>query len=504
MYSDLVKRLLEKHFGSPKKSLTLGTTEEAEDSIYYYTLEKEKEITAIRDLLSKQNQFSDIEKFPELKQAIPGDSDETAEIPQCVHFKEMDGHWYADFFTVTGISYHRTYGNRVAATLILSRFPVVYLSDRAADSDFYGFWTKIPTKKPAPYLARDGLSYWINKALWTNPRFRDFASDFFFEVGEAEKKYILKDVSRTIKNCGCFIPDISYPNLLKHRTPSELIHSFLDTSIDLNVGFNKIDINVGYAMIKIADGIDRRDWKILTGFGPKEISEAITLKIFYDGFSAGEFVRSYYEKKFSKYYYYSEIQMYAKDYVEMSLELGEPMRLCYDEEGLIHAHDELSVKTRMKVNEKEFKLALVSVPSKFDELEKSIKNTGSGEFERIRTTERLFIEGETQHNCVFSRRKLIRKDRVAVFHWDHNGKSYTIQFAVGKQGKYYVDEIRARFNITVTERDLLDLQTILKGICDVSDLILLEIPRPDGYLDPLDTLQFDDFGGGQLRMDLPF
>ncbi len=513
MYNDLVKRLLEKHFGPPKKTLAIGNTEEVGNSIYYYTLEKEKEITAIRDLLAKQSQIAEIEKFPELKQAIPGDSNGLFDIPQCVHYKEENGHWYADFFTVTGISYHRTYGNRVAASLILRHFPIVSLSDRKADLDFYGFWAKGRTRKKAPYLTRDGLSYWMNKALRTNRKFRDFAADFFYEVGKAEKKYILKDVARSIKDCGFFIPDISYPNLIKYRTPSALIRSFLDPNVKLNVAFNKVDINVAYAMVKLADSIDRRDWNILTGFGPKDISDAVTLNMFYEGFSVGEFVRSYYVNKLSEYYYNSRIYTCAQDYVEMSLQLGEPMRLCYDEEGLICAHDELSDRTKEKVNEIEFELPLVTEPSRFDELEKKIEDTGAEGFERIRTTERLFFESETQHNCVFSRRQLIREDQAAVFHWSHNGNSYTIQFSIDQQGNYCVDEIYARYNVAVTKQDLQDLQAILEGICYVSNLILLEVQIRDENPDPIDRFQLstaadifrlDDINDGQLDMFLPF
>lgn len=51
MYNDLIKELLKKYFGEPKSSLTIGDPGETDGKMYFYSLEKEKEITAIRDLL---------------------------------------------------------------------------------------------------------------------------------------------------------------------------------------------------------------------------------------------------------------------------------------------------------------------------------------------------------------------------------------------------------------------------------------------------------------------
>lgn len=178
MYNNLVKELLKKHFGESRSSLAIGDDSEPEGRIYFYSLDKEKEIAAIRDLLGMRHLVDGIDKLPELKQSIPDKGDDDIERPQCVCFREGDGHWSAYFHWITGVHYHRTYGNKVAATLQIDEQPFVMLSD--CDDEFFGFWRKIRTRKRVPYNNREGLSYWMNKALKTNERFRSFAVDYFF------------------------------------------------------------------------------------------------------------------------------------------------------------------------------------------------------------------------------------------------------------------------------------------------------------------------------------
>ena len=502
MYNDLIKDLLRKHFGEPRSSLTIGDAGESDGKMYFYSLKKEKEITAIRDLLGMKQLVDGIEKLPELKQSIPDKDEDDLEIPQCVSFRESEGSWCAYFHKITGVHYHRTYGNKVAATLQIDDYPFVMLSDR--DDEFYGFWRKMRTRKRMPYNDRDGLSYWMNKALKTNERFRAFTVDFFFSVAEAEHLYILKDVSRTISNCGCFLPPVSFHNLLTFRTPAELIHSLQGEHTDLNVDFNKVDINVGYVMSMLAPDVDKRDWKLISKFDAEKVSNAISLKLFYDGFTSEEFVRWYYRKKLEGDDFESELKMYAEDYVSMCLEAGEKFRLCYSLDALIKAHDELSIKNRMKANKEEFEKPLVAAHSKFDDLEIAIKNTGSTEFERICTTERLFIEGEYQHNCVFSRRGLVRRDRASIYRWDHDGRNYTIQFARDQRGRYSVDEIRARFNHSITEEHLRHLKQLLSGFCSVNIGVVSERPQREYIERPYPRWQEVDFEDGQLAFDLPF
>ncbi len=496
MNGETVKELLEEHFGKPRYSLTVGDDGEQDGWIYYCILPQEKQIAAVRDLLNLNHTVDGIGKLPELRQSIPEKGDAGQEEPQCVLFRETDGHWTALFHKITEVHYHRTRGNKIAASLITDVNPYVILSDR--DGDFCGFWRKIKTRKRVPYNERPGLSYWMNKAMLTNKRFRGFAADFFFSAAAEEERYILKDVARTIMNCGCFLPPISFEELVEFRTPAELVRSFQEDDTELSVDFNKVDLNVGYVMVSLAARVDRRDWKIISRFDVQAVTPYITLKTFYDGFSAEEFVKRFYAKKLASTEYEDDAFIYAGDYVEMCIAAGDKFRIGYSLNALIRAHDDLVLRIRMETDKEELSRPLLAVPSKFDELERAIKDGGSDEFERIRTTERLLEEGERQHNCVFSRREQVRRDAASIYHWKHGGEDYTVQFIITEKGAYCVNEVRARFNRPITEEHLNDLKKLLKGISTVDDGVDMELARL-GDAEPFPPFIFDDD-----QFELPF
>ena len=488
MYNELVKQLLTKHFGAARRSLTIGNDgaadgeadggfdEEVCNHTYYYSLDNEKEITALCELLDMRHLVSGIDNLPELIQSIPEKSVRHTDAFACVSFFEGGGNWAAHFYYVSDIVYHPTQEGHVAATLHLEAFPWIMLSDTDGD-DFFGFWRKKRTRKHTPDLDRDGLSYWMNKALKTSQRFREFAAEFFRTVAQEERLYILKDVARTISACGCFLPPVSFQELSGFRTPAELIRHLQTEPVNLSVDFNKVDLNVGYIMSRLAPYVDRRDYPIISRFTPHKIEDMLSLKLFYDGFTAGEFVYRYYTKVLRGEGDEWDIGMYARDYVQMCDEARREFRLCYELDELIRAHNELSYQIRRSADEAEFQKPLLKVPSKFDGLESAIRETGTTEFERIGTTERLFNEGEYQHNCVFSRRSQVRRDTASIYHWDHKGKSYTIQFAVDRKGRYSVKEVRARFNRSITEKHLRDLEQLLSGFCTVDqDLASAQAP----------------------------
>ena len=79
-------------------------------------------------------------------------------------------------------------------------------------------------------------------------------------------------------------------------------------------------------------------------------------------------------------------------------------------------------------------------------MERCLEDKYPREFERIKDVRRLFQEGEQQHNCVFSRRFMIREDRATVYHWGYNEKNYTIQFGIDEYDLFYIQKIKGRFN----------------------------------------------------------
>lgn len=499
--NELVKNLLQKHFGNPRTSLTIGEISDPSDRFYFYSAREIDQITSIKKLLEKGRRDCIIDNLPELKQTILTNDNGKTEAPQCVCFREMDGNWIAYFHRIIGVTYHQDYGQSVEATLQIDINPYVILSNR--NNDFYGFWGKTRSKKHLPYNERDGFSCWMNKALKINEQFRNFAVDFFFAIGETEHLYILKDVARAISNCGCFLPPVSYQKLLEFRKPSELTRSLQEEKVELNIDFNKVDINVGYIMVMLAPKVEKADWKHISMIDSQIARDAISLKLFYDGFSAEEFVRWYYRKRFKGIGFESEIKMYAEDYVEMCLETEEKFKLSCDFNALIKTHNELIAKTMLKSTKEELCKPLVCVPLKFDDLEHAIKKTGSTEFERICTTERLFQEGKQQHNCVFSRRNLVRKDRASIYRWTHNGVNYTVQFIRNRKGFYCVDEVRSKFNHSITKEDFMELKNIVSEFCSVDIELMNEIQHQEPVVIQYPCSNNDDEIEDQ-QSDLPF
>ena len=71
MYNELVKTLLNKYFGAPRSSLTVGETAEPDGRLYYYTMAQERAIAALAELLGKRQLVEGLDRVPELRQTIP-------------------------------------------------------------------------------------------------------------------------------------------------------------------------------------------------------------------------------------------------------------------------------------------------------------------------------------------------------------------------------------------------------------------------------------------------
>ena len=156
MNSDAIKRLIEKRFGSMHKSLTIGDIGAEGDSAYFYSLKNEDEIVALTELLETQNITGGLKKIPELEQSF---SEKNDELPQCVCFSENEGYWYMSLHRITRVKYHRTVKRHIVSTLVLDKYPSVRLSNRNEDK-LDGFWAKLRSRKHAPYMDSDGLSYY--------------------------------------------------------------------------------------------------------------------------------------------------------------------------------------------------------------------------------------------------------------------------------------------------------------------------------------------------------
>ena len=167
MYCELIKTLLEKYFGPPRKSLSFGDNSVREYEVYYYSLANEKQIESIRELLEKQQCNYGLDTIPSLEQKFKGSFDDIDEIPQCACFSEANGRWRLRIYEITGIRYHTDDQGRVIANILLDLYPSVRLFDDE-DNDFFGYWRKDSSRKKKANRDKEGFSYWLNKTLWNN------------------------------------------------------------------------------------------------------------------------------------------------------------------------------------------------------------------------------------------------------------------------------------------------------------------------------------------------
>ena len=453
-YYEEIKRILQDTYEVNSPTLDFRTPHKRgagrEDIMYFYTLgrEYEDEIASVRDALSRHLSGSAPGKRSGLIQRFKKDK---RALPQCaVLMKHQDGNWELSFHFVREVRYHMTYGRHAAATLMILPVPEVFLCSKYQDT-FYGYWEETRTYSSRPGDgdgdATEGLNYRVNRNLICKEQFRNFTAEFFSTVADAEKLYILKDISRTIRKYGFFLPSVPFPDVMLSRTPEEIIRSAVPGSAAMNINFNRTDLNKGCVIASLAPAVCERDMQVLKGMTPEIIKKCFSLKNAFDGFkskeSVGEFIENYYRyvRGFTK----SEERI-AGDYVKMCLDTGTPVRLSASVKKLTDEHDGLARLIRKKKYlEDDENEVLVPAPSRFDRLERSLDFLCPNAFRRIRTSGQLLDEGEFQHNCVCSRKGLIENDRAAVFHWDYDNSSHTVQFACIR-GKYYLDEIKARFN----------------------------------------------------------
>ena len=448
MFNDEVKILLEKHYGIPRRTLTIEGNSNRGNRIYYYTFPNVEKVTAIRDALNGTYLQGGEGDFIELTQMYTSSSAVIKNnLSQCACYTECDSEWAIQFYEIVGVRYHKSFGKQIVASLILGKYPVVSLSSSEHDS-FFGFWGRpFSHRVNAKHQTTKGISYWINKNMIRSIAFRNFAVDFFSFVGKQSKIHILKDISRTIMKYGYFLPSITFEEIARYHTPKEYISAILPNAYNIGINLNTLDLNMAYVISALAPAISEHDWKYLKTLSPVIVSAAFSLNMLFEGVKVEDVVSGYYQCKLEdETYYHDAVREYAKDYCQMCADNNLPIRLGYSYHGLVRAHNELSAFISRRSREQDLNTPLVAIPSKFDSLEERLNTLFPGEFERIRDARRLLEEGEEQHNCVYSRRHVVRSDCAAVFHWDFAGEHCTIQFAMDHHGEYYVDEIKAKYN----------------------------------------------------------
>ena len=458
MYREEIKQLLEKVYGPPKHSLVLDEktkpeTEETSNSAgktyYYYTFPDADRVRSMRDALAAGLEAGGGKWIADLTQEYPkrarGDISESS-IPQCACYYEGKYGWHLTFYEIKGVQYHKSRGKQIAAKLILKDQGAAYLYEDEP-GDFFGYWDDLNHRGGRKGQKIEGMYYWMNKNLALDPMFRRFSEEFFLVRGEKSGYGILKDIGRTIGKFGFFLPPMMYKELVQFHTPGEFIRSLLPTADKLGINLDALDLNTAYVIARLAPVIRPIDWKYLKALPEEVVRKAFSLNGIFEGVKTEDIVAAYYQVKLDDgFSWCREVVDTARDYAHMCLECNVPIGLRYSEGGLERAHDEMVQRMEARTLEDELNTPLVTVPSRFDRLEEGLCTLYPQEFERIRDARRLLEEGQNQHNCVFTRRGIVREDHAAIFHWHFADDDYTIQFERNYRGDYVVAEIRGKYN----------------------------------------------------------
>ncbi len=295
----MVQELAARHFGPPHGSLTLGKSKkqpahthgDPPNEYYYYYLENEEEMLAIAELL--QAGFADKGiPLPKLTRSFPQKSP-----PQCARLAAGDGGWNLAIYNVVGVTYHRTTGGKTAATLRLHNMPTVSLCD--SNPDFYGYFEPSWfSRSHTPAHRREGVCYWVNKAMKTSDRFREFSADFFSTAAQETGLGILQNAATAIRRWGCFLPPVSYQDLLASRTPADLLRRVSTGTAPPAFSPNSVDLNTAYVMQTLTPLLQPQEVEQLTALDAKTLSAAVTLPQFYGEFQPQLFLTKLYASLF--------------------------------------------------------------------------------------------------------------------------------------------------------------------------------------------------------------
>ena len=92
------------------------------------------------------------------------------------------------------------------------------------------------------------------------------------------------------------------------------------------------------------------------------------------------------------------------------------------------------------------------------------------EFEWITSRKRLYAEGNRQHNCVYSYRERIRRDELAILHWDNGEIQYTIEVRVGNLGFFEIAQMMGPCNINPVPADLEQARKLIYSLSASSNV----------------------------------
>ena len=449
-----VCEILNTLFGAARASLAIGEPRGRKGTRFFYRVKDESHVTGLLSYLRGQYAPKSPYPFEGLRMDYyAGQSGDVSRRDVIVRVKEEEDRLEIRFYTADGIRFYRSYGKKLVAALVPSKDPLLTLL-LDADPVVYAV-----TKSGSGPLQ---FNWWINKCLRNNEDIRAFLIALFGYLGEEHA--ILKDVARTIGENGFFLAPIKYDELLKCHTPTDVITTLFSTRREqlLTVNYNRMDLNVAYYLTSFAYQFDPKSVAKLTGLPEEQLRCCIRPQDVFEGPRAERFLAVYYslydgdpdEEPWM-------IRQDVADYVGMCAEAGEPLRFFASYRALMRRHNELSDEISRLADEISDQ-PIVPENSRFKALATDFGLFSDGGVEWITTGIRLREEGDRQHNCVYCYRSYIAEDACAIFHMDRSDESYTIRIEIDHYGKFFIAEMRARFNRPYRREDYDFVQRVVR------------------------------------------
>ena len=437
--SNYIMGLLTDVFGGAHPSLALGETRTRKGSSFFYKIPNQE---AVIDLLEHlQNTYPANVNFPLNGLVHPIYNSQTKNTQKAVYvqFSEREDHVSICFYPMEGVRFHRSYGRRIVASIYSGKDSLLEL----LVDDEWVIWTR--SKAGDKKLQ---FNWWLNKCLRDSETIRTVIVALLQKLGE--QMPIFRDVTRTIENDRFFFPPLDYDAIAQCHTPVDLIEKADVPKLEVN--YNKLDINIGYYLSCLEGQFDENNGIQLRDYPKDRVLAFIQPKDLYEGPSAERFL--------TRHYYFNgdlfepwQIRQEVVDYLQMCIDQDVKPQILPSYDAFVRKHDEMAGGYKKNRMDSEIRKPLVVEHSQFETVDTAFRGYGMENYEWITTGERLSEEGERQHNCVFTYRASIRKDLCAIFHLDRSGESYTIRIDRDRKGRFFIAEMRGRFNRPYRKED---------------------------------------------------
>ena len=342
----------------------------------------------------------------------------------------------------------------------------------------------------------DKRQFWSELKLNDLPRFISVEAQPFeklwwiIAVKLAKKNWFFKDLLNDFKKYGGkYIPSyemlwqipVSFNNAIKFNSSKEFLAKYGKVTksmrkLPIPIAFNIMKCKINYE--PIINHCVENMWlsmyflyerflqiKFLKEKNRKDIvSIALIQSMYADSleYYSKIFKRTHkYREKYINYQSSDDCEL-VPDIFNMLNTLKEPVnfRKMLNENRAWKYHNELVKKINFKKAE--------SIPDRklkihkdYDRLLKALCN----KYELIDTEKRLYLEGQRQHNCVYSYLDYIERGECVIFSYvDSYNKRFTIEFYIS-DGKYFINQISGKYNSTEdTEKIFYEINMILDGL----------------------------------------